>query len=591
MAFQTPITIAKALERIQKREYVLPAIQREFVWKPEQISRLFDSLMLGYPIGSFLFWNVDGHTSGAYAYYGFMRDYHQLTSPHCERLDLPGGEEVTAILDGQQRLTALNIALRGSHAEKLPRKWWNNLDAYPVKKLHLNLASRAVENELGMEYDFRFLTVAQAQEMNKGGDDHWFEVGKVLAMQPGPQVFDYIRTAGLADHPQAFHDLHRLQHVVNEQATISFFDEDEQDLDKVLNIFIRVNSGGTVLSYSDLLLSIATAQWTGRDARDEIHGLVDILNGAGQGFNFSKDLVLKAGLVLADIGDIRFKVTNFDTSNMATLETRWEGIATSLRIAANLLASFGLNDRTLTADSVLVPIAYYISQRGFGPEYLTAVQHQEDRERIKFWALRSLLKSGIWGSGLDTLLSSIRRAINENGQNGFPLDKIETEMTRLGKSLRFQTEELEDLLSLEYGKARTFTVLALLYPGVDVRNEFHVDHVFPRSRFTKRRLAEAGIEARAIDDFIARRDRLPNLQLLPGPDNVQKQQTLPSDWIDQRFPSEGPRGLYLSSNDLDGLPSDLSGFLEFYETRRAVMMTRLASMLRSPANDPSPSTD
>jgi hypothetical protein len=378
---------------------------------------------------------------------------------------------------------------------------------------------------------------------------------------------------------------------VNEQATISFFEEDEQDLDKVLNIFIRVNSGGTVLSYSDLLLSIATAQWTSRDAREEIHGLVDTLNGAGQGFDFSKDLVLKAGLVLADIGDIRFKVTNFDTSNMTTLEKDWEGIATSLRIAASLLASYGLNDRTLTADSVLVPVAYYISQRGFGPGYLTAVQHQEDREQIKFWAFRSLLKSGIWGSGLDTLLSSLRRAIRENGKNGFPLEKVETEMTRLGKSLLFQAEELEDLLSLEYGKARTFTALALLYPGVDVRNEFHVDHVFPRSRFTKRYLGEAGVEASAIDDFIARRDRLPNLQLLPGPDNVQKQQMLPAEWVAQRFPSEGPRGLYLSSNDLDGLPSDFGGFLEFYEKRRSAMMARLAGMLQSSMNDLTVSAD
>ena len=58
MAFQTPITIGKALGSIERREYVLPAIQREFVWWPEQIECLFDSLMRGYPIGSFLFWMV-----------------------------------------------------------------------------------------------------------------------------------------------------------------------------------------------------------------------------------------------------------------------------------------------------------------------------------------------------------------------------------------------------------------------------------------------------------------------------------------------------------------------------------------------------
>ena len=45
MAFQTPITISDALERIHKRQYALPAIQREFVWSQEQICALFDSLM------------------------------------------------------------------------------------------------------------------------------------------------------------------------------------------------------------------------------------------------------------------------------------------------------------------------------------------------------------------------------------------------------------------------------------------------------------------------------------------------------------------------------------------------------------------
>ena len=59
MAFQTPITIYKALGSIECSEYVLPAIQREFVWEPPKIVRLFDSLMRGYPIGSFLFWQVE----------------------------------------------------------------------------------------------------------------------------------------------------------------------------------------------------------------------------------------------------------------------------------------------------------------------------------------------------------------------------------------------------------------------------------------------------------------------------------------------------------------------------------------------------
>ena len=58
--FQPAVPVAKILEGIHSSQYVLPAIQREFVWKPDQIEKLFDSLMRGYPIGAFLFWKVDG---------------------------------------------------------------------------------------------------------------------------------------------------------------------------------------------------------------------------------------------------------------------------------------------------------------------------------------------------------------------------------------------------------------------------------------------------------------------------------------------------------------------------------------------------
>lgn len=75
-------TIADALRRIQTKTYVLPAIQREFVWKPEQIERLFDSLMQGYPIGTFLFWKVDTKTSNQFKFYDFILNYHQRDAAH-----------------------------------------------------------------------------------------------------------------------------------------------------------------------------------------------------------------------------------------------------------------------------------------------------------------------------------------------------------------------------------------------------------------------------------------------------------------------------------------------------------------------------
>ena len=583
MPFQTPITVERALDRIQRQEYVLPAIQREFEWSTDQIIRLFDSLMRGYPIGAFLFWNVkpreDSSDHGAsrdFVFYGFIRDYHELKAPHCPRLDVPGDRDVTAILDGQQRLTALNIGLRGSHAEKLPRRWARKLDAYPEKRLYLNLAGPAAENELGMEYDFRFLS-----EQEAGADGtQWFKAGDILKFTDAPAIFTYVRAREVPNIDFAFPALERLRKMAREDGVVSYYEEEGQDLDKVLNIFIRVNSGGTVLSYSDLLLSIATAQWSDRDARDAIHGLVDDVNAAPQNFAFTKDLILKAGLVITDIGDIRFKVTNFNRTNMKMLEAKWDEVAFAIRLAARLLSEFGFSSENLTAASPLVPIAYYLHRRGATDAYLNSVADRADRDAIRSWVIRSLVKPGIWGSGLDTLLAALRNVIKSADSTAFPVAALEQEMSKGGKSLAFSEEEIQDLVDTPYGNRRVFPLLSLLYPGVNVRGQFHEDHVFPKSLFTRRRLQSAGIAEDQVDGYLARFNGLPNLQLLEGPVNVQKQAALPLDWATAAFPTEVERTAYLAFHDLQPLPG-LDGFVDFYERRRELMAERLRALLLS----------
>jgi hypothetical protein len=113
--------------------------------------------------------------------------------------------------------------------------------------------------------------------------------------------------------------LHRLYEVVHTVPNLTFYTEKSQELDRVLRIFIRMNAGGTVLSYSDLLLSIAVAQWSKLDARQETHGLVDEINRIGSGFSLSKDFVLKAGLMLATLRASGSK----SSTSIAQIWERW----------------------------------------------------------------------------------------------------------------------------------------------------------------------------------------------------------------------------------------------------------------------------
>ena len=538
-----PMSIATALRQIQERKLILPAIQREYVWKPSQIIRVFDSIMRGYPVGSFLSWRVLPETVSKFKFYGFMKEYSAFDNRHNPVIDIPTDREVVAVLDGQQRLTSLNIGLRGTYAYKVHGGWSNKPWSYPERRLYLNLLGEAPENEFGLKYHFQFLTKDDIEAAAADESKSWFPVSEIFDAAEPAAMMQIPAKYGVGNNETAVALAAKLWQEIHHSASLHFYEEDVQDIERVLDIFVRVNSGGTVLSYSDLLLSIATAQWEG-DARAAVHGLVDSLNQTGNGFNFSRDTILKSGLVLADVGDIGFKVKNFTTANMAKLEAGWDVMSTSLHVAVGLLSDFGLSGGALTADSILIPVAYYVHRRGLGHAYRESPASREDREALRSWVLRSLIVRGVWGSGLDTLLRDLREVIKSQGGSAFPVAAIEQAMALRGKSLAVTDALVDDILSLEYGKARTFAVLAALFPHVDTRNMFHVDHLFPAARFDKKVLASlknadgtSRFTAESIDELVSLRDRLPNLQLLPGLENIGKSDKAPDDWLAAEFPS------------------------------------------------------
>lgn len=586
MGHKEPMSIASALRQIQNHTLILPAIQREYVWKPSQVIRVFDSVMRGYPVGSFLSWKVLPETISAFKFYGFMKDYNAFNNRHNPVVDIPTDREVIAILDGQQRLTSLNIGLRGTYAYKKHGGWANKSWSYPERRLYLNLAGEAPENELGLKYHFQFLTKDDVLASLEDEAKKWLPVSEVFDATGTSALIQLLAKYEVGNDAMASGLVSTLWEEVHKTASLHFYEETDQDIERVLDIFVRVNSGGTPLSYSDLLLSIATAQWEG-DARAAVHGLVDELNQTGSGFNFSRDTVLKSGLVLADVGEIGFKVKNFTTANMAKLEAGWDAMSNSLQVAVGLLSDFGLSGGSLTADSVLIPVAYYVHHRGLGHDYRESPKTRLDREALRSWVLRSLIVRGVWGSGLDTLLRDLREVIRANGNTEFPVDAIEHAMSRRGKSLAVTEALVDDVLSLEYGKPRTFAVLAALFPHVDTRNQFHVDHVFPAALLDRRKLrlteGEDGTPVftpEEIEDLVARRDQLSNLELLPGLENIGKSAITPADWLASSYPSGDDQTAFLERNALPAsLPAAASDFVTFFDQRRANLEARIYEML------------
>lgn len=587
MPFETAITVRAALDHIQRGHYALPNIQRELVWSTEQIECLFDSLMRNYPIGSFLFWKIKAENVEDYRFYSFVRDYHERDAPHCPPFDSIRGQGLTGVLDGQQRLTALNIGLRGSHATKKPYKRRDNPDAYPKRYLYLNLRKGAPNDDRGMLFDFRFLTERDAEVQDDG--QYWYRVSKVLELDKSSDVHRYVKKHGLVyDEDDYPHDtLDALRNAVFVQGTISFYKETAENLEKVLDIFVRTNSGGTVLSRSDLLLSTATATWTRRNAREEVHELVDAINRVPPGFDFPNEFALKAGLMLSEISDVGFKLENFNRDNMKRLEEAWDSVAEALRVTVRLVARLGFSSANLTARNALLPIAYYIRQRGFADDFVDGARFKDDRLGIRWWLTRSLLKRGIWGAGPDTLLTRLRRVVKDAGQAGFPSQSLADSLTAGRGRLEFTNEEIEDLSELDFGRragGRAFVALSLLYPmGVSAVQQVHVDHVFPQNAFSPSTLTRAGLETGRHEGIRMLRHRLPNLQLLSGPENQSKGASMPAEWLARHFESEVERSQWCRDHDWGPpgeVPSGMDGFEPFYEARRKQIVKKLSGLLR-----------
>ncbi len=579
MAFVEPITIKEAVESVHKKKYLLPAIQREFVWGTDQIERLFDSLMMDYPISSFLFWEVEKDNIGKYQFYEFVREYHERDNRHNPKANLNGEDGVIAILDGQQRLTSLYIGLRGNYSYKLPRKRWDNDSAFPKRKLFLNLLNPSKNSDL--VYDFQFLTESESKK--NGKEEFWFCVGDILGLKEQYAVNDYLvdkQLMGLKKEKSIFANrtLFKLWKAIHDTPSINFFLEKDESLDKVLNIFIRVNSGGTQLSYSDLLLSIATAQWKEKDAREEITSFVDEINNIGDGFKVNKDFVLKSCLVIGDFKDIAFKVDNFNRKNMLHIENNWTEITKAIKSAIILLSSLGYHRDTLTSNNALIPIAYYLHKIGSPDNFTESSKYKEDREVIFKWLVIALLKR-TFGGQPDNVLRPIREVIRDSKTERFPFIEILDRLKGSTKTMSFDDDEIDNLLYYKYGQSYTYSVLAFIYPTLDFRNKFHQDHIFPKKLFTRKRLLKKGIDESKIDFYLEKYNCLANLQLLEGIPNQEKSGKEFKDWIKEKYPKKNDRKRYMKTHCVPDVELSLENFEEFIKERERLITSAFKMLL------------
>ncbi len=552
------------------RTYYLPAIQREFVWEPERIKRLFDSIMGDYPIGSFLFWKVKEESKNDWICYKFINN-HDEEHPHNEIANLSGvNKDIYFILDGQQRLTAINIGLRGSYRYFYYR-WKKQI-------LYLNLLKPMEKNELDpdeLEYQFEFRDDTNTQKPEK---ELWYSVGRILDYEDSEEAKSAIEgEIGHLDQEKQLNAkklVGRLHSRIHTYKLINYYEEKSQDYDKVVQVFIRANTGGKSLEYSDILLSTATAKWKSLNAREEIEKFTDNINTIGPGYGFGKDFVLKGCLYLTEDLPIKYKVKNFNKPNLEKIEVNWPLITKGLEDSIRLINKYGFGDKNITSKVALLPIAYYLSRLG-KPNYINSSDSQDvnNQNVIQKWLISVLIKNA-FGSSSDTSLDNLRKElIAMKDYSTFQSSRLNT---KLGISSDFSSDEIIKIFDVTYRTKYSYLILSLLDPGRDWKgNVHHEDHIFPKSEFTQAKLRGKGYDDLTISKYLSHYNTVLNLQLLTPSENQEKNAQDFNSWISTRDQNFKARHMIPDMNSYG-----YDRFLDFIEKRKSIFENKLKSVLK-----------
>ena len=526
--------IIDVVKNITERKYQLPSIQRPFVWEEDQILRLLDSLMCSYPIGAVMAWKPSEKIKCR----PFMENYssgnHLLS-----QLPISTEERAFMILDGQQRLQSLYICFSGR---------------YNGERMYLRIDRLADSNESNLHYEFDFLNDTEAD-----ADPGWVHVSELIQLKIkdiNSFVHKRLPNASPAIHNLAIEIISIfVQEFTMDQSLLFQEVEEELDYNHVLEVFERVNSGGTKLSKSDLLFS--TVKLKIPDMEERFIRIVDDLNGNNT-HSFNTDFVIKTAFVIFnkkakyDFNKLR------DDAFIDTLATEFdnlERVFTAMRfwLDGKALIKSG---RFLRSQMALIPIIDYLM---INKKYLGPTEGEESTwlKQYLYMAFFTRLFSRAPDNILDQLHDILVDA-HKNIPGKFPIQKIGEFIARREKKDEyiFRDEYLWDFDlvlniiengNLQIPKQRSWSL--------------ERDHIFPRHQ----------LELRKIDKDV---NSVGNFRFLPKAHNISKSDKLP-DGNTEFFAKVDLKELYESA--IASLTQET--FSAFVAKRRELIRGRVTSFL------------
>jgi len=521
----------------------LPNIQRPFVWNEGQIERLFDSIMRQYPISTLLVWK----TKSKIRRRKFLDNYKQglkLTDFYVPEDD----KTKMLVLDGQQRLQSLFIGLKGS---------------YEKKELYFDVLSGQKMAPEDIRYRFKFIESGSTKlPWIKFKDlvfstKQYFQIAEDVITKFDNQLKDEQKSI-IRENVGLVVKVFQTDENVVYQELDSVDNPELYSEDDVVEIFIRANSGGTVLGKSDLLFALLTSSW--EEADENMEDLLEELNKTGYGF--SRDFILKTCLTLLKKG-AAYNVTKFrDESTRQNIIDKWPNITEAIKDVKDFLwgKTYIRSDKALPSYLVLIPLIYF--RYHYKQKWSAA-------KEIDNYLLRTLI-SGSFSGSPDTLIDKCTGVIDD--KQDFIVSDIFDMIRAEGRNLEITRETIFDQY---YGSKNIHLFFNLWYKEFNYHPSFQnnspqVDHVFPQSVLKTVKI-ENPITGRfnILKYKNDSRDQIANCMLLTQQENGAggKSDIVPEEWF------EGQDDNYL---DMHLIPKDrqlwkLDNFEKFIDERKKLI--------------------
>lgn len=574
-------TIKTILDRLNT-QYFLPSIQRNYVWKHDKVILLFDSIMRGYPISSFLFWEIEEENKNKWEIYKFCEIAYSGGTKHDKLPVAFGIQNLTLVLDGQQRLTSILIGLKGIYRIRSPRMWYIPSN-FPENRLYLDLFADPEPKDESLEfagkpyYGFAWFSKTPHNDANH----HWFQVGKILDCK-NENGFYELRSTEESLFPTSVtkekenlfeRNIRRLYEAIYKDAAISYYVERDQDYDRVLDIFVRANEAGTELTKPEIILSMLESKWSG-GAKNKIEKLIVEVNEHSLRKNsINLEFIMRSCLVLANL-PVRYRINTFTNENISLIEEKWPEFESAIKRTMMLVNRFGLDRSNLTGYNVLIPLVQYLYINS-GKSFLGRSEFEaRNANSMRRWLILAMLNR-VFGRGAEQVIANLRHVITQcKPGEDFPVEGLNEELKRM----RFQTE-FDDTMIRAYLDSQypvEFLKLSLLYndhfwDAVDIQQ----DHIFPRAMFDISNPRFSSLSPEKQSTFILLHNRAANIQLLMDRENNEKRAQPFDRWIKTRDKKFRKDHLIPDNDDL----LSFERFDEFITAREALITEKLRNVI------------